>query len=519
MKSAPSFSFEDLSWPVYSAGILFLCTFFQIMQWPLLPKFLDVYYHLSVMKGFADAGGYVTQAFWEYAPSGRPHLYPPVLHIAMLFLYKIGFAPITIGRFVDCFSYPIFLFSFYQLVLKLYTKRVAFLSLLLLSSIFSLALASVTLSAFNLSIVFGLWALGYVEKRKAFAAGLLVALCFYTHTLGAWLILLTLIFYAIFRKEIAYSAFKTGGIALFLAAPFLIYQAHYGQFFSFIKVHELRKWEFDVAVDLLALGGMGYFFFRKCSLKTIALPLALLGGFLPLVITHPTRFFNGHGLIGPSILAALFADELLRSWQRRLSAQKLLAAFTVLVLFVLFAGPFFEWNVPEKKGRWVWADRTIMRYLLPDEKRNFRAQGFSIFFPEDYAKIVEVVRANSDPDDILWTDFSYTAGILGILADRATSCAMLAEVKPYAQSNRLTDARIIVWFKDRNAKPTLEMEQAVGRHRLSLLKETDMAFVYQNPEGFLKRVVPKAVVPVSVLYGIFGLVVCSLFYDRISQRV
>ena len=308
----------------------------------------------------------------------------------------------------------------------------------------------------------------------------------------------------------ARSVLQAGGVALFLAVPFLIYQMAHSQFFTFVKVHEFRKWEFDVTVDLIALGGLIYFY-RKRALKMIALPLALVCGFLPLVITHPTRFFNGHGLMGLSILAAIFVDELLHLWQKKLSAKKLLAILTIFMTFVLFAGPFFEWDVAQKKGRWVWADRTIMRYLLPDEKRNFRAQGFSIFFPEDYAKIVEVIRAHSDPDDILWTDFSYTAGILGILADRATSCAMLSEVKPYQLSNRLKDARIIVWFKDRNTQPIGEMKLAVERYGFTLLKETEMAFIYKNPTGFSKRTLPKPLVPTSVLAGIFGIFSLILF--------
>jgi hypothetical protein len=511
-------SIDHLSWPVYSFALLFLCSFFQIMQWPFLPRFLDIYYHLSVMKGFADAGGYVTRAFWEYAPAGRPHLYPPVLHVGMLLLYKTGFSPMTVGRLVDCISYPLFLLSFYWAVRQSYTERVAFLSLLLLSSIFSLALASVTLSAFNLSVIFGLWTLGCVEKRKSLAAGVCLSLCFYTHLLAAALVFLTLVFYSLLRREITPVIVKVVAMALLLAAPFLFYQFHYRGYFSFVKVHELTQWEFDATVDALALCGFVYFL-RKKFLKSITLPLALTAGFFPLVITHPTRFFNGHGLVGPSILAALFLDELLRSWQTKLSSGKLLLGFAIFVSFVLFAGPFFEWDVSEKKGRWVWGDRTIARYLLPDEKRNFRAKGFSIFFQEDYAKIVRTIRANSGPDDILWTDFSYTAGILGILADRATSCAMLAEVRPYEQADRLKDARIIVWFKDKDAKPAFEMTQAVRGHHWKLLEETDMAFVYQNSESSSKRVVPKAIVPTPMLYGILGALVSILLYDLKRQRL
>ena len=487
------------------------------MQWPLLPKFLDIYYHLGVMKGFADAGGYVTRAFWEYAPSGRPHLYPPLLHVLMLALYKAGVPAITIGRFVDCFSYPLFLFLFYRLTAKYCSERAAFFSLLLLASVFSVALSSVTLSAFNLSAILGLWMFCFLQERKSLGAGLCLALCFYTHTLMAGLMLLTLVFYALLRREVARTAFRTAAGALLLAAPFLVYQFHFRDYFTFVKVHEFRLWEFDASILLLALCGMVYLT-KKRSLKKAALPLAFLAGFAPLILSHPPRYFSGHGLIGPAMLAGVFADEFFSQWTHKPFSRKWLACFVAFVLFILLAAPFFKWNVKEGKGEWVWADRTVTRYLLPDEKRSFRAQGFSIYFQEDYAKIVQAVREHSGPEDILWTDFSYTAGILGILADRATSCAMLAEVKSYESSNRLKDARVIVWFKDKEAKPTSEMRDAVERYHFSLLQETDMAFVWLNPEGYGQRRVPKPTVPMPVLFGLGTVVAFGLAFSHCNKK-
>src|SRR5512136_318206 len=86
-------------WDFYSCVIFFIAIFFQVLQWPRLPLFIDCYYHLSVAQGFSDAGGWVGRAFWEYAPYGRPHLYPPFFHILELFLYKSGLDFITIARF------------------------------------------------------------------------------------------------------------------------------------------------------------------------------------------------------------------------------------------------------------------------------------------------------------------------------------------------------------------------------------------------------------------------------------
>src|SRR3989338_429453 len=117
---------KEPSWDLYSLAALALFCFFQAMQWPLLPKFLDIYYHLFVMKSFHEAGGYVMTSFWEYAPIGRPHLYPPLLHLGMLGLYELGLKEIQIARLVDCALYPSLLIVQWLVLRRLFNPRTAF---------------------------------------------------------------------------------------------------------------------------------------------------------------------------------------------------------------------------------------------------------------------------------------------------------------------------------------------------------------------------------------------------------
>ena len=96
-------------WDVYTWLMVFVALIFQISRLPALPIFMDCYYHLAVMRGFQEAGGWVGHAFWEYVPSGRPHLYPPFFHILEMGVSALGIGPIDVARFFQFLIYPLFL--------------------------------------------------------------------------------------------------------------------------------------------------------------------------------------------------------------------------------------------------------------------------------------------------------------------------------------------------------------------------------------------------------------------------
>src|SRR3989338_8001929 len=254
---------KEPSWDLYSAAILAAFSFFQVMQWPLLPKFLDIYYHLFVMKGFAEAGGYVTSSFWEYAPVGRPHLYPPFLHLVMLGFYKLGLSEMTIARFVECALFPAVLVVQWAVLKRLFNSRIAFFVTVIFSSVYSLTLATEILSPFSLASLVGLLALLSLEKGKVLLSGLLLALSFYTHTWMAWILLLAVLSYCLLNSEKRKAAALVSLMALALAMPFLIFQFSNRAFFSFAKVNENLLIEVDPSLYLLAIYGAVVAFRKK----------------------------------------------------------------------------------------------------------------------------------------------------------------------------------------------------------------------------------------------------------------
>src|SRR5690242_16447920 len=95
-------------WTTYSLILIFSLFFVMLLKFNLFPNFVDIYYHLAVASGFNQAGGYVTHAFWEYAPEGRVNLYPPFFHLILLGFIKAGIPLIVIARLMDVIVFPLF---------------------------------------------------------------------------------------------------------------------------------------------------------------------------------------------------------------------------------------------------------------------------------------------------------------------------------------------------------------------------------------------------------------------------
>ena len=475
---------KEPAWDLYSAAILAVFCFFQVMQWPLLPKFMDIYYHLFVMKGFAQAGGYVTRSFWEYAPVGRPHLYPPFLHLLMLGLYKLGLSEMTIARLVECALYPAVLAVQWVVLKRLFNSRIAFFVTVIFSSVYSLTLATVILSPFSLAYLVGLLALLSLEKGKVLFSGLLLALCFYTHTWMAWTLLLTVLFYGVLRREKRKEAVFASLIAVTLALPFLIFQFSNRAFFSFIKTKENLLLEIDPSVYCLAIFG-AVTAFRKKGPALLAFCLVLAT--LPLSVTHRFRFFSGHGLVGWIWLAGFAADEIFcrlcevgekRKWG--------LAWLLIFTLFFSLAAPTFFYDLKEHKNRLVFFNRSMSQYLTAPSDKNFRAKGFTIYFEKEYNEIVRIVLAHTEKGDILWSNFNHGGGLIALLSDRATSSAMLQEVKPYRPFDEIRAARLLIWFKEPDGDLPKDMERLIKKYQPRPVAETDFVYIYENLEGFSK---------------------------------
>jgi len=127
MKQDPSRWVRWLPWVSLAAF-----TVLWLARWHSFPLSLDSWYHLLVARQIADAGGPITYEWWEHAPVGRVHLYPPMLHLLLAGLLNVGCAPIVAARLASVLIAPCLLLTIFLASRRLFADAsVAWATLLM----------------------------------------------------------------------------------------------------------------------------------------------------------------------------------------------------------------------------------------------------------------------------------------------------------------------------------------------------------------------------------------------------
>jgi len=502
-------------WDFYAVLVIFFVLVLQALNWYHFPLFLDCYYHLSVMMGFADAGGWVGVSFWEYAPFGRPHLYPPLFHILELAVFKSGFSPITVARFFDFLIYPFFLFIDWRILRDIFSKELAFFNLLLLASSYPLYLAMVNNIPFVLALLAGILSFYFIQKGRLWSSVLCLALSFYAHSLMSWISFAAIFIYGLLNTRTRKAAFLACLGSCVLASPFLIHQAKYYLFFNPVRVLEFFFFSATPVLYLLSFFGL-LLAYRKRGPYLFFVALAV--SMSALLFTNRDRFFSGQGCIPASFLAAVVIDDL---WKRIfLNKQKWYRALFFAVFFLVFflATPVVVYSPEVTKNSIVHRPP-----LLSISSRVFdesgaggprSEKGMTFYHPAVVDDMVRLVTENSSSEDIVFSNYSYGGGMITALANRATSGAMLHEVLPFDLRDPVAQARLVLVFKDQQDRFFSGLPQLVERYGLRKIGETDLAALYSNDGcGFVRQVIP-AKIPFWLMFGLFFAVLASIYIEN-----
>ena len=173
----------------------------SLFSWGIYPLDIDIYYHLSVMTGFNLSGGVVTHDFWNFAPYGRPHLYPPFLHIIMLMMDKMGLSVPLIGKLVSFSLYPLSLITFWLTMKRIYGRVAGFYGTLLLSVSFPYFESQAVLNPSALVMVLIPTIFYCIERGKLKAGTILLTFSLYSHMLIGYLAPLSFLLYGLFNRE------------------------------------------------------------------------------------------------------------------------------------------------------------------------------------------------------------------------------------------------------------------------------------------------------------------------------
>lgn len=463
-------------------------------HWPVYPYFLDSYYHLSVIQGFLDAGGPVGHAFWEAAPQGRPHLYPPLFHLLFLPARMMGVPPIPLARFWTWLSFPFLLGAVWLVLRRLAGTRRAALTILLLATPYSFFLGSINFvpATAVLSAAVGI-ALA-LDRQRPLAAGLLLALAFWTHAGLPWLVASALLLFGGFSPAHRKTAWAAFGIGLIAASPWLAYQAGHLSLLRFQprgEEHFLETPPLAVVLGLLGIrlawkeGGIARFW------------VALAVGFLPMLAGYRARFLATQGLFPLLILGGITLDVL----AQRIRSRWL---FPVGLALLALGSPSFHFS-SRGSSRVAWNDTTL-GILSGAVEGVPRGTGNPLYQKRLLEELAAAVQAHVQPDELIFCNVPYVGGMLSVLTGRATTNQMLREMAERPLADQIRPARVVLWLKDPTGRLRPTGQEAALQFHLRPLGETDLALLYYNPYAQEQRRIVRAVIPGWLALGIILLV-------------
>lgn len=490
------------SWDFWSIIILLFYALAPIVRWADLPQHLDVYYHILTSWGFIKAGGYATWDFWQYAPAGRMHLYPPLFHTIIALLMKAGINGLFLAKILNIIMPVLFASTLRWFIKKNYSSRLAFWVLVCSSSSFSFYLSSISHFPSTLSLIFGFFALDKFLDKKSASSILLFILCFYTHIGTAWFFMAAIILFSLFKGEYKKTGFIVLLFTILLASPILFQQMR--------------------SIGYLSLEGINERFF--CEFKTIEYALAFVGLFLSLkrqnrylmffaffiasfvYIGYPSRLFSSEGFMSIAILAAMPLDEISEraaKWKYSLNNLPALLAVFLLIISPTLSFEAGEQNKPVR--HFYYFDSVIMHGLLPD--KNERVISRSIWFEKYYKPAIEVIQKNCPADEIIYSPANIIGVCLAGMSGRATANHLLREVKPVLKYDPIAGARLLIVLKYNDPE---WLNRIVKKYGLEEIWENEIFDIYKNSGECPKIKIKKAIVP--FIYIILLILLWSLLY-------
>ncbi len=504
-------------WKLYSFLLILLSVVLNLKRWGSFPSFIDIYYHLSAAEGFNKAGGYVVQSFWEYAPIGRLHVYPPFIHTVILLLYKLKLPFLLAARLIEFTIFPLLLFTIWYVIKRVFYERLAFFSVLAAISTYAFYLSVSTFIPASIALLFGMAALLAIEKNKAVSASLLLCLSLYSQAGVSWFICLALFIYGFLNKRKLKICLISIISALLLASPLFVHQFRALEYVDLRDIRENLYLEINILIYLTAAAGLFFSLRKKGNYYFF---VSLLIAMVPFLGYYKYRYICGQGMIGLIFLSALALDSFYRTVSQKAVKGEVgkVAVYTfftaVLFLFLIFSPTIYHFR--EQTGL-LGVNSTYANFLKA-RKEIIRPNETSIHFPESWKKASTIIKENFEKGDIIYSNQPYIAGVVSVYSGHATSTAMLSEIKPLEEFDAPGSSKIIVWFKRPDNKPDKELALLIKKHRLEPVGETDILYIFKNPISSAKETIKKAFLPTWLMFFILFAITAVIIWDLRSGK-
>lgn len=468
---------------------------------------MDTYYHIHTAWGFIKAGGYSVWDFWQYAPAGRPHIYPPLFHVLLATLIKLGVNKVILAKLLETVAPVAFLLVLWGFIRKNFGEELAFFVALVFGSSFSYYLSLIDHLPSTFALILGFFALGRLFQGKVASAIILLCLCFYTHIGVSWFLVLSVIFYGILNAEARKKCFLAASVSLALASPLILRQIvnlKYIENMGF-SIPEAFVQRIKIIDYLLAVLGIAF------VLRAEKIYRLFLGMFLAslIFILYPKRFFSYEGYL-PVMLLSAFSWRTI--YEKVLPKVKKSAYFFIpFVILVLVISPTLALNTGLKEIK----EKAKLEFFNSAFLGMFFARGESIWFGQEYLSASAIIKENSADKEIVFSTLNNMGVALAAFSGRPTANALLPEIGPAKRLEPFLTSKIIVFMQDDD--PGL-INLAVSSYNLAKIGENKLFLIYKNPLSGRTAEFMRAPVPFWAIYMALGLLIAALFRRELNKK-
>lgn len=454
-----TFRFENLDL-LSLLFILFIFLGFLVNADKVTPVGPDCWYHMAVARKIMELGKIPLWDTWEFQPVGRPHLYPPLLHLLIAFFSR-DVENITGGaRVLQIGLYPAALLTSWYFARLVFSSKVAFIAVVILSMDITFSIIFVGLMPSSLvNLLFPLILVGFLSKRLVIAVPLMV-LCLYSHLSFPFLVLICLLVLSYKYREYLSFYKKFVVLSLLFYVPWAIRVFFFRDFLrSFATL--MGNPIIGVLVGMLSLQIVNPIFLycgiqglRKSSGINRDVVKYILIGFLPALIFYGGRYWF-HTAPFWAIFIALYVEK----W---ISSKKKIA---LLLLFALVPLPLGAFNVPGG------GPPIIFSITALDGVLGLQYWPSSLY--EEDIELKYIIEQYTSPDQIIHVDDGSLADKIVTLTGRPVDNGMWFEVgskdiQQAVEYARLHERPAVFVYLDRERLPPVDEIHRIGRYWAAL---------------------------------------------------
>lgn len=404
-----------LSWILLAVLLLIL------LIYPVKAVISDFWYHLAVAKAITIDGMIPSHDWWSFQPLGRPHFYPPLIHLLISITGKLGSDAIIAAHRLGSMLYIACLFSSWLLYRYFWGPAVAFVGVALLTTNFIFTISATSLMpAALISLILPLLMIE-LERKELVGVSLLLTASLFAHGTMPWLLILGTVVYLWKHKTDRKRIVGTVALALLLASPWLFHVArsvlsvdigalgNSDQLPGIGPFHILSHYVISIPLFLLALYGI----WKTRKHKTAGLTLTRIFCivFIPLLIFYGGRYF--WHLVPLFVVFAIvpFEKQITAffssfSWQKTVVT---LACSSILLIPTIN----FSWNAKGTEDLSINTEWTAIDLAFLDTENETSTAVFQ--------EMTRFITKNTHADTILDVDNPATAEMLFIITGRRTN--------------------------------------------------------------------------------------------------